>query len=77
MIVYTAVISASCPRDHLLSGDPCMRKCGGPVRALQLFEVLQQQGLQPKVITFPAVTIADGRAVELFGRSRLLGLQPG
>ena len=33
----------------------CMQKCRMPERAMQLFDEMQQQGLQPNVITYTAV----------------------
>ena len=55
MITYSVVISAC-------------GKCGMPERALQLFDELQQQGLEPNVITYTAVISANGRTLRFLER---------
>ena len=45
-----------------------MRKGRDSTEVLQLFEEVQQQGLEPNVITYTAVFSAGGLAFQLFDR---------
>ena len=46
-----------------------------PVKVLQLFLEVQQQGLEPNVITYTAVISAGKLTLQLFDEMRLQGLQ--
>ena len=51
-------------------------KCKMPERALQLFDEMQQQGLEPNVITYTAVISTGELTLQLFDEMRQQGLQP-
>ena len=59
-----------------------MWKAWMPERALQRFDKMQQQGLEPNVITYIAVSSACGkcrmpeRALQLFDKMQQQGLEP-
>ena len=64
----------SSPIGHLHCGGQGMRKVRDYTEVLQLFEEVQQQGLEPNVITYTTVIGAGKLTLQFFDEMRQQGL---